>query len=115
MAAQTAPAKAGESYFGTTFSIEEHDISSGCKTTQPVLDQNGKEEDEKKPLKVLVPGCLIPVFHGNKGLYPSFATMPPGNSLALGAVFKDSELNSKSLPSWRFDYQVDAQGSFNGS
>lgn len=112
---QTSNAKAGENYFGTTFSIEKHDISAGCKTTDTILDQNGKEETEKKPLKVLVPGCLLPMFHGNKGLYPSFATMSPGNSLALGAAFKDSELNPKSLPSWRLDYQVDAQGSFNGS
>jgi hypothetical protein len=103
-----------ESYFGTTFSIEGHDISEGCKTTQTVI-KNGKEQTEKKPLKVWVPGCLVPTVHGNKGLYPSIANLPPGNSLALGAVFKDTELNTTSLPSWRFDYQIDAQGSFNGS
>jgi len=120
--AQQPPPK-GESYFATTFSIEGHDIDQGCKRTQQVLDENGKEKTEKKPLKVLVPGCLIPLFHGNKGLYGSFQNLPPGNSLALGAVFKDSELNPKPrrkgdkviASPWRMDYQVDGQGSFNGS
>jgi hypothetical protein len=97
------PDTKGESYFGTAFTIEGHDIKEGCKTT----DASGK-----KPLEILVPGCLIPVFHGNKGLYGSFANLPPGNGLALGAVFKDSELNAGK---WRMDYQVDGQGSFNGS
>jgi hypothetical protein len=109
------PQAAQQSYFATTLSIERKDISNGCKTTQTVIDKNDKEVTETKPLKVLVPGCLMPMFHGNKGLYPSIANLPPGNGLALGAVFKDSELNPKSLPAWRMDYQVDAQGSFNGS
>ena len=102
----------GQSYFATTFSIEGHDIKEGCKTTEQILDENGKEKTQKKPLKVLVPGCLIPLFHGNKGLYGSFANLPPGNGVALGLVFKDSELN---VGPWRMDYQVDGQGSFNGS
>jgi hypothetical protein len=106
LAAQQTNAQGGQSYFGTTFSIEGHDIKEGCQTTDP---------SGKKPLKVLVPGCLTSVFHGNKGLYASVANLPPGNGLALGGVFKDNELNPPSLPSWRFDYQVDAQRSFNGS
>ena len=114
LAAQQTAGKAGESYFGTTFSVEKDDISAGCSTTQKII-KDGKEQIEKKPLKVWVPGCLVPMVHGNKGLYPSVANLPPGNGLALGAVFKDTELNPRSLPSWRFDYQVDAQGSFNGS
>ncbi len=104
-----------ESYFGTTFSIEGKDISDGCNAKQTVLDKNGQPTTESKPLKELVPGCLTPIFHGNKGLYPSFTNLPPGNGLALGAVFKDSELNTPRFPSWRFDYQVGAQGSLNGS
>ena len=114
LTAQQTNGKGGENYFSTTFSIEGHDIRDGCKTTQTVI-KDGKEQTEKKPLKVWVPGCLVPAVHGNKGLYPSIANLPPGNSLALGAVFKDTELNPTSLPSWRLDYQVDAQGSFNGS
>lgn len=114
LAGQNTNAKGGESYFGTTFSVEGHDISEGCKTTETVLEA-GKQVTKKKSAKVLVPGCLTPMFHGNKGLYASFANLPPGNGLALGAAFKDSELNTTKFPSWRFDYQVDAQGSFNGS
>jgi hypothetical protein len=116
LAAQTSnSSKSGESYFGTTFSVEGKDISDGCNTKQTVLDKNGQPTTESKPLKELVPGCLTPIFHGNKGLYPSFTNLPPGNGLALGAVFKDSELNTPRLPSWRFDYQVGAQRSLNGS
>jgi len=107
------PLAAQQSYFATTFSIEKRDISEGCKTTETKIVDD-KEKTEKKPLKVWVPECLIPVFHGNKGIYPSFANLPPGNGLALGAVLKDTELNPPNSP-WRFDYQVDAQGSFNGS
>ena len=113
LAAQQTNGKGDESYFGTTFSIERTDIRSGCTTTETKI-VDGKEETEKKPLKVWVPGCLTPMFQGNKGLYPSVANLPPGNSLALGAVFKDTELNPKNSP-WRIDYQVGAQGSFNGS
>jgi hypothetical protein len=90
-------------YLHSLFSIEGSDISQGCATTQA---------SGKKPLKDLVPGCLIPIFHGNKGLYGSFANLPPGNSFALGAALKDSELN---LGIWRMDWQIDGQGSFNGS
>jgi hypothetical protein len=113
----------GEDYFRTTFSVEAHDVKQGCQKTQPIIDANGKVVEEKKPLKVLVPGCLMPIFHGNKGLYGSFANLPPGNSDALGALFKDSELNpgrkkkdgTPSATPWRMDYQIDSQGSFNGS
>jgi hypothetical protein len=122
LVAQQADPK-GESYFGTTLSIEGHDIHEGCQRTEKIIDANGKIVDQKKPLKVLVPGCLVPMFHGNKGLYGSFANLPPGNSFALGAVFKDSELNpgrkqkdgTPSVTPWRMDYQLDGQGSFNGS
>jgi hypothetical protein len=112
LVAQQQPPQKGESYFATTFTIEGHDIKEGCKRTEQVLDDKGKEQTEKKPWKVLVPGCLIPLFHGNKGLYGSFQNLPPGNGLALGAAFKDSELNAGK---WRMNYQVDGQGSFNGS
>jgi hypothetical protein len=108
LAAQQSVGNKNESYFGTVFSIQRDDIQSGCKTTLGATE-------EKKPLKVWVPGCLMPIFHGNKGLYPSFANLPPGNGLALGVVFKDTEMNPCSLPSWRFDYQADSQRSFNGS
>src|SRR5579884_3735886 len=86
LSAQQSAGKKNESYFGTTFSVQKTDIRNGCSTTQT----NDKGETEKKPLKVWVPGCLMPMFHGNKGLYPSVANLPPGNGLALGAVFKDT-------------------------
>src|SRR5690242_4913277 len=82
-AQNTNSSTGGESYFGTTFSIEGKDIRDGCNTKQTVLDKNNQPTTESKPLKELVPGCLTPVFHGNKGLYPSFANLPPGNGLAF--------------------------------
>lgn len=114
LAAQQTNGSGHESYFGTTFSIEGNDINEGCRTTTHIVSDNGNDKTETKPLKVWVPGCLMPMFHGNKGLYPSIGSLPPGNGLALGAVFKDSELNPKNSP-WRLDYQVDTQRSFNGS
>jgi hypothetical protein len=92
-----------QSYFGAIFSDEWNDIKDGCQRS----DATGS-----KPIKTLVPGCLENLFHGNKGLYASFASLPPGNGVALGAAFKDSELN---LTHWRLNYQIDSQGSFNGS
>src|SRR5260370_2730820 len=59
-----------------------------------------------------VAGWLTSLFRGNKGVYGWFANLPPGNGLALGGVFKDSELNQGR---WRMNYQIDSQGSFNGS
>lgn len=108
--AQQTTSQNHETYFGTVFSVQKTDISNGCKTTK----LNDKGETETKPLKEWAPGCLMPMFHGNKGLYPSVANLPPGNGLALGAVFKDTELNPRNS-SWRLDYQIDAQRSFNGS
>lgn len=93
----------GQSYFSSIFTVEGHDIKDGCTRT----DVTGT-----KPLSKFVPGCLESLFHGNKGLYGSFENLPPGNSFALGAAFKDSELNTKN---WRLNYQIDGQGSFNGS
>lgn len=93
-----------QSYFGAIFSEEGDNISGGCGSKDP----NGQD----KPIKVLVPGCLESLFHGNKGFYGSFANLPPGNGFALGAAFKDSELN---VGRWRMNYQLDGQGSFNGS
>lgn len=92
-----------QSYFGAIFTVEGNDIKTGCTRT----DVTGA-----KPLSKFVPGCLESLFHGNKGLYGSFENLPPGNSFALGAAFKDSELNTKN---WRLNYQIDGQGSFNGS
>jgi hypothetical protein len=92
-----------ESYFGAIFTVEGNDIQTGCTRA----DVTGT-----KPLSKFVPGCLESLFHGNKGLYGSFENLPPGNSFALGAAFKDSELNTKN---WRLNYQIDGQGSFNGS
>jgi hypothetical protein len=92
-----------QSYFGAIFTVEGNDIKDGCTRT----DVTGT-----KPLSKFVPGCLESLFHGNKGLYGSFENLPPGNSFALGAAFKDSELNTKN---WRMNYQIDGQGSFNGS
>jgi hypothetical protein len=92
-----------QSYFGAIFTEEEANIKAGCQD---------KDVTGTKPLKDVVTGCLESLFHGNKGLYGSFANLPPGNGVALGAAFKDSELN---LTHWRLNYQVDAQGSFNGS
>lgn len=92
-----------QSYFGAIFSEEATNIKGGCQRT----DATGT-----KPIKAWVPGCLESFFHGNKGLYGSFENLPPGNSVALGAAFKDSELN---LKHWRLNYQIDSQGSFNGS
>ncbi len=93
-----------QSYVGAIFSDERHNIGDGCGTKNP----DGKD----KPIRLLVPGCLTSLFRGNKGLYGSFANLPPGNGLALGGVFKDSELNQGR---WRMNYQIDSQGSFNGS
>jgi hypothetical protein len=92
-----------QGYFGAIFTDEWKNISDGCQQ---------KDATGSKPIKVLVPGCLEGLFHGNKGLYASFASLPPGNGVALGAAFKDSELN---LTHWRLNYQIDSQGSFNGS
>jgi len=92
-----------QSYFAAIFSDEWNNIKEGCQD---------KDATGTKPIKALVPGCLEGLFHGNKGLYASFANLPPGNSVALGAAFKDSELN---LTHWRLNYQIDLQGSFNGS
>jgi hypothetical protein len=92
-----------QSYFGAIFSEEGTDIKTGCED---------KDATGMKPIKDVVSGCLESVFRGNKGLFASFANLPPGNGVALGAVFKDSELN---LTHWRLNYQIDSQGSFNGS
>lgn len=92
-----------QSYFGAIFSDEWTNIKQGCERA----DATGT-----KPIKDLVPGCLENLFHGNKGLYISFENLAPGNGLAVGAAFKDSELN---LTHWRLNYQIDAQGSVNGS
>ena len=88
-----------ETYVGAIFRDEGRNISQGCNS-------------EDKPIKVLVPDCLESLFHGNKGLYGSFASLAPGNGVALGALFKDSELNTNR---WRINYQIDGQGAFNGS
>jgi hypothetical protein len=92
-----------QSYFGAIFRDEANNISDGCSR---------KDATGTKPISKYVPGCLLSLFRGNKGLYGSFANLPPGNSFALGLVFKDSELNTKG---WRLNYQIDGQGSFNGS
>jgi len=92
-----------QGYFGSIFSVEGKDISDGC---------SWKDATGDKPFSKYVPGCLESLFRGNKGLYASFASLPPGNGVALGATFKDSELT---LTHWRADYQIDAQGSVNGS
>ncbi len=102
-AAQDSESSSSSEYLRSMFTVEGSDIRQGCSTTQA---------SGKKPLKDLVPGCLIPLFHGNKGLYGSFANLPPGNSFALGAALMDTELN---LGVWRMDWQIDGQGSFNGS
>jgi hypothetical protein len=91
------------SYFGAIFSDEANNISSACSR---------KDATGTKPIGKYVPGCLESLFRGNKGLYASFENLPPGNGLALGAAFKDSELN---LTHWRLNYQIDSQGSVNGS
>ena len=88
-----------ETYLGAIFRDEGNNISSGCNR-------------DDKPIKVLVPDCLESLFHGNKGLYASFQSLAPGNGVALGGLFKDSELNTKR---WRINYQVDSQGAMNGS
>jgi len=105
LAASCAAQESGghQSYFGAIFTVEGNDIKDGCTRT----DVTGT-----KPLSKFVPGCLESLFHGNKGLYGSFENLPPGNSFALGAAFKDSELNTTN---WRMNYQIDGQGSFNGS
>ena len=92
-----------QNYFSAIFSDERDNIKAGCQD---------KDASGNKPIKELVPGCLEGVFRGNKGLYVSFASLPPGNGVALGAAFKDSELN---LTHWRLNYQIDSQGSINGS
>jgi hypothetical protein len=92
-----------QSYFGAIFGVEGKDISDGCSR---------KDVTGTKPVSKFVVGCLENLFHGNKGFYGSFENLPPGNSIALGAAFKDSELNTKG---WRLNYQIDGQGSFNGS
>jgi len=92
-----------QSYFAAIFSDEWKNISTGCSRT----DATGTV-----PLSKYVPNCLENFFHGNKGIFASFENLPPGNGFALGAAFKDSELNTKS---WRMNYQLDAQGSVNGS
>jgi len=92
-----------QSYFGAIFTDEANNIKTGCSRE----DVTGT-----KPISKYVPGCLENLFHGNKGLYASFQNLAPGNGLALGAAFKDSELN---LTHWRLNYQIDAQGSVNGS
>jgi hypothetical protein len=92
-----------QSYFSAIFSDEANNISTGCSRA----DATGT-----KPMSKYVPGCLESLFRGNKGLYASFENLAPGNGLALGAAFKDSELN---LTHWRLNYQIDAQGSVNGS
>lgn len=101
----SAPPGSGgkEGYFAAIFSDERKNIRDGCSRT----DATGE-----KALSKYVPGCLESLFHGNKGLYGSFQDLPPGNSYALGLAFKDSELNTAS---WRMNYQIDSQGSFNGS
>lgn len=96
-------ASAQESYFGAIFRDEANQIKSGCSR---------KNVTGTKPLKEFIPGCLQSLVRGNKGLYGSFATLSPQNGFALGAVFKDSELNTTN---WRMSYQIDGQGSFNGS
>jgi len=92
-----------QNYFGAIFSDERTNIKDGCQD---------KDATGSKPIKDVVSGCLESLFRGNKGLYASFASLPPGNGVALGAAFKDSELN---LTHWRLNYQIDSQGSFNGS
>jgi hypothetical protein len=92
-----------QSYFGAIFTDEWTNIKEGCQRTVAT---------GTKPIESLVPGCLENLFHGNKGLYASFQNLPPGNGFALGAALKDSELN---LTHWRLNYQIDAQGSVNGS
>jgi hypothetical protein len=79
-------------------------IESSCSST----DQNGR----KKSLKERVPGCGQAIFTGNKGIFPSVATFPPMNGLALGMVVKDNELPTTN---WRLSWQVNAQASFNSS
>lgn len=98
-----AQSNGDQGYFGAIFTDEGKNISDGCSR---------KDATGAKPFTKYVPGCLENLFHGNKGLYASFASLPPGNGVALGAVFKDSELT---LKHWRDDYQIDSQGSFNGS
>jgi hypothetical protein len=93
-----------QSYFDAIFSDEWTNLKGGCSDKD--------EQGHSKTIKALVPGCLESLFHGNKGIYASFASLPPGNGVALGAAFKDSELN---LTHWRLSYQIDSQGSFNGS
>jgi len=97
------PDTSGMSYFKAMFTIEGSEIAAGCKMTQA---------SGRKPIQHWVPGCLVPLFHGNKGLYGSFQNLPPGTGVALGLAFKDSELN---LGPWRINYQIDGQGAFNGS
>jgi len=92
-----------QSYFGAIFHDEANNISHDCSR---------KDFTGTKPLSKYVPGCLTALFRGNKGLYAAFSNLPPGNGFALGAVFKDSELNTKG---WRMNYQIDAQRSFNAS
>lgn len=92
-----------QSYFGAIFHDEANNISHDCSR---------KDFTGTKPLSKYVPGCLTALFRGNKGLYAAFSNLPPGNGFALGAVFKDSELNTKG---WRLNYQIDAQRSFNAS
>jgi hypothetical protein len=96
--------KNDQSYFGAIFNEEKADIKAGC--------QDKEADGKSKPIKKFIPGCVENFFHGNKGLYASFASLPPGNGVALGAVFKDSELNTKH---WRMNYQIDSQGAFNSS
>lgn len=93
------PTGGDQTYVGAIFHDEGRNISEGCNSND-------------KPIKVLVPDCLESLFHGNKGLYGSFANLAPGNGVALGALFKDSELPTRR---WRINYQVDGQGALNGS
>jgi hypothetical protein len=83
---------------------EWESITSACSAT----DANGQQ----KTLRERLPGCGTAIFSGNKGIYPSIATFPPLNELALGAVVKNNELPTKN---WRLSFQINAQASFNSS
>ena len=99
-----AQTQQNEGYFASIFRKEKEDIRAGCSKK----DAQGKPRKAKQ----YIPSCGESLFHGNKGLYISFKNLAPQNGLALGALFKDSELNTAN---WRMSYQVDGEASFNGS
>ena len=73
-----AQTQQNEGYFGSIFRKEKEDLRAGCSKT----DAQGKPRKANQ----YIPSCGESLFHGNKGLFLSFKSLPPQNGLALGLV-----------------------------